>query len=348
MLTNSEKTYMTKAIRILEQEEPMSLVLASSYQLLSSSLFNHEEYHEASVYYEKTARIYEVQLPQSNVLAFVYYSLGNVSSLKRCQDDARQWYVKALEIENIDALNPSLVAEINARLANFSFDDDDGSQSQQYYETALVMASRMIEPGQPNLAAVYNLLGFYVQKQGNRQLAHSYFEKALKLDELHGNVCATAEDYHDLGLVSYEMGQHKEAQKWYKQALNICASITTEMQPFFWTVLAFVSANCYFGMGRILEDEGDYEGSLAHHQKAVDLFEQFGSDRIESILGFDPRPLPTLALMQKKVMQNPFRCFSLNLDPAVWCHVFSKYQNEPQSVYYMLREQPHLFEVTFH
>ena len=110
-----------------------------------------------------------------------------------------------------------------------SYDLGDFEQGKEFYERALIIRLKKLDPGHLDVAISYNNLVNVHSDLGDLEQAKEYYERALtfrlkKLDPDHLNVATC---YNNLGNVHSHLGDLSQAKDYYEHAPTIYLKSST-------------------------------------------------------------------------------------------------------------------------
>jgi len=194
-----------------------------------------EESAPASIYQSLSGKPEELKAMGENYLA-----AGNIGMALR--------YFKAAEARR--PKDPQLLYEIAIAYNRRGFRD----QAKAYLEKALAV--------QPDYAEASNALGALLAEEGKFEEARRAFEKALNNPYYETPQLAA----YNLGSLFFRMGNYREAQKYYQQALDLSPNY----------------ADAHLGLAKTLEALGDYAKAIDEYKETL----QYDPDSVQANFGY--------------------------------------------------------------
>ena len=142
------------------------------------------------------------------------------------------------------------------------------SEALAYLDSARVLQEEHFGLQDPDLAIIYNNMGFVYNEQGNSDKAMEFYNKALKIEELVLNPLSPdlAATYNNIGSVYYAQGDSDKAMEFYDKALKIQEQV---LNP-----LSHALAVAYSNIGLVYLAQGDYDKAMEFLNKALKIDEQ--------------------------------------------------------------------------
>jgi tetratricopeptide (TPR) repeat protein len=119
----------------------------------------------------------------------------------------------------------------------------------------------------PRQAAWIHTLGILAQHRGDYAEAERRYRQALDINERLGNQAGMASGYHQLGRLAQHRGDYAEAERRYQQALDIKEQLGNQADM----------ATSYHQLGILAQDRGDYAEAERRYQQALGIEEQLGN-----------------------------------------------------------------------
>lgn len=345
--------YIQKAVPLYEQKRLFTPIrLADTRFCLGVDSAMDEDYDQAVVHFRKALNVYRRKAANSLDSAKAYVTIGVLLSMLRVdpiqEAEARRGYEKARKIHEANAPGSFELAQTCSVLAGSCYKAGYTTQARKYYEKAWAILRKQYFNGSKDGSAIYRELASYLHLQGgSRQQEKDCYLTALELDEEDApdSNNELAINYFFLGWLSFQDGDSNSAEQWYQQSLRAYLGVGDRKK----LVMAgtdFIAANANYGMGCVHDDRKEYDHSLKYHQRALDIYERLGPQRVEVALHQDPRTLPNIRAIQKKVSLNPCHLVSIGYDlaPMLWCHALAQLQTDVNATYLVLREQPNVVQ----
>ena len=259
-----------RAVDILEQNAPGSLVLASAYNNLSGTYVHLGDHEEAQKYNLKALAIFEQVLPPTDPnLATSYNNVGFTYGALGEHKKALEYKLKALKIKEqvLPSTHPDLALSYNN--VGFTYGHlGDHEKALEYKLKALAIWEQVLMPTHPDLAASYNNVGSTYGHLGDREKALEYQLKALAIREqvlspTHPNLAAS---YNNVGSTYGHLGDHEKALEYQLKALAIREQVLPPTHPDL--------ARSYNNVGGTYGHLGDREKALEYQLKALAIWEQ--------------------------------------------------------------------------
>ena len=182
--------------------------------------------------------------------------------LSRFDNDSAAYYI--LLRADLDTTNAQWQLEAGNFLSDYKA---DFTQSMFLYQRALRNSLEKHGEHHPDVALIYNNIGFVYDSQGDYSRALEMYEQALEISksiygEHHPDV---ATSYNNIGFVYYSQGDYSRALEMYEQALEIRKSIYGEYHP--------GVAAIYNNIGFVYYSQGDYSRALEMFEQALEIYE---------------------------------------------------------------------------
>ena len=224
-----------RAVDILEQNAPGSLVLASAYNNLSGTYVHLGDHEEAQKYNLKALAIFEQVLPPTDPnLATSYNNVGFTYGALGEHKKALEYKLKALKIKEqvLPSTHPDLALSYNN--VGFTYGHlGDHEKALEYKLKALAIWEQVLMPTHPDLAASYNNVGSTYGHLGDREKALEYQLKALAIREqvLPPTHPDLARSYNNVGGTYGHLGDREKALEYQLKALAIWEQSLPEDHP---------------------------------------------------------------------------------------------------------------------
>ncbi len=119
-------------------------------------------------------------------------------------------------------------------------------------------------------AVAYHNLGTIAQRQRQWEQAERHFKQALQIDIEFNDRYSQARTYHHLGMVAQEQRQWEQAEAYYQQALQIYIEFNDRYEQ----------AGTYHQLGTVAQAQRQWEQAEAYYQQALQIYIEF-NDRYE-------------------------------------------------------------------
>ena len=141
-------------------------------------------------------------------------------------------------------------------------------ESLYYYIKILKIRERVLHEDHPDIAEIYNNIGYVYGKLGNHENELDYYLKALGIREkvLSENHPDIATSYNNVGYAYGRLGEHNKALEYCLKALSIQEKVLPENHPA--TAISYINVGCACG------DLGKYEKELEYCLKALAIQEK--------------------------------------------------------------------------
>jgi tetratricopeptide (TPR) repeat protein len=137
-------------------------------------------------------------------------------------EDAQDKWVEAVRI--LDGLGqPVEYAEVQLRLGNFHFREENYDQAQACYERAAERARRKASP--ELYARIQNTRAAVLLQRGKPADALLLFQEAAEIRRSIGNRSGLAQSMHNIAYCHHELGDIQEARRIYEEVLAVRAAI---------------------------------------------------------------------------------------------------------------------------
>jgi tetratricopeptide (TPR) repeat protein len=180
--------------------------LARSHASLGVIYSEKSNYYLALEHYQKALKIYR-EIGQSTSESKALNNIAVVYKSQEKYDKALEYLKEALKLQVQNG--ESTVSVTLTNIGNCYFQTGDYPNALQYYQRAQTEFNRT--PNVRGEALLDTYLGDLHLKQGNRELAESYYRHALEKNESIGHKFGSALALYNLGQLYYESNQYREA-----------------------------------------------------------------------------------------------------------------------------------------
>jgi CHAT domain-containing protein/tetratricopeptide (TPR) repeat protein len=150
-------------------------------------------------------------------------------------------------------------------------DIEEDGQAIKHYQQALEIRRAIFPKNHRLIATTLNNIGVAYASQGQFDKAMEHHKEALAIrQKLHGDNAHpdTAWSMRNIGYVHHRKGEYRQALKLETQAL--------EMRQIYFTKPHPQVADSLHGVGVLLNELGDFAKSLAHYERALDVWDKLG------------------------------------------------------------------------
>ena len=295
---------LTNAIPAIQKLEPWQLK-ASVLDIVGNLLVSLCEYSHALPLLEEARALSSDSEHNGEIhleTAFRWHDVGMVYQKQGDYEKAKEAYKQmsniCLKLHQIDANNSDTYRTLSVgyeRLGVLHLELGNGKEAQSYCEKALVIVEELHERSLSNTGRMRNLLGANYESDiavnyerlgnmhfgfGNGQIAQSYYEKSLAIQEIlcrrnPQNVAYARElavGYSKLGDIYLELGNERKARENYEKRLVITERLCDHNpQDADYMVDLAVS---YERLGDMQNDFGNWKEAQSYHEKALAISEE--------------------------------------------------------------------------
>ena len=160
------------------------------------------------------------------------------------------------------------VAALCNRLGYFLNFRGDYQLAKPYYERALAIREKVLDPDHPDTAISLNNLGRLLREMGNLTEARPFYERALAIfEKVFGpDHSYTAASLNDIGLLLQANGDLVEARPYYERALGINQKALGPDHPY--------TARCLTNLGHLLQAMGNLTAAHPYYERAFAINEK--------------------------------------------------------------------------
>lgn len=178
---------------------------------------------------------------------------------------------RIVNIEKLDETKLKLVEDAVSdclKKHEISKDKIKYSEALAYLDTARVLQEKYFGLQDPDLAKIYNEIGFLYTNKENIDEALKWYNKALLIEEqvLDSLNTALAITYSNIGSVYNKKGDYDEALKWVYKAIKIQEKDSNSLNSNLATI--------YNNIGALLHSKGNLDEALKFYNKALIIREQ--------------------------------------------------------------------------
>lgn len=240
--------------------------------------------------------------PAPNInLPSVYYNLGRAYSAMGDHGKAEKNLLDALALCKEYEASSSIVARCLCKLADIHAARQNATAAEKEYGEALELFEKAdkkdIQYSVDYLSCLNNM-SVFLHDSGRAKEAIALQKKAVaQLEDIPENflplLFLKAEILRNSGNFCSDLKQHEEAEKYYKEALDVCESaISTEGEKDLETMTC--QANTYFNRGNLYDSLDMFEQAEKDFRKSAKLFHKLGEDN----------HLPKFFLSESKSLNN--------------------------------------------
>jgi len=124
-------------------------------------------------------------------------------------------------------------------------------------------------------AGMLHQLGMVAQEQRQYKQAEEYYKKALEIFIRFNDRLEQSEAYHQLGYLAQEQRQYEQAEEYYKKALEIKIEFNDR----------YKQASTYHQLGRVAQEQRQYKQAEEYFKKALEIYIEF-NDRFEQAITY--------------------------------------------------------------
>ncbi|QEE16248.1 tetratricopeptide repeat protein [Promethearchaeum syntrophicum] len=191
-----------------------------------------------------------------NNLGYIYYKKGNFNK-------AVEYFKNSIKIdENLNKFGKTAAAYIN--LGNIYLKKHQYKESIFNYKKIIEYSAKS-KISSEYLSTAYNNIGSAYDALNEKKKASEYYEKALSIDEKHGNISSKAAILNNIGESYREKGDFQTALKYFNDSLKIRESMGTQHE------MATVLNNIAY----IKSSLGEYKEALEFYTKALRIDEKY-------------------------------------------------------------------------
>lgn len=227
-------------------------------------LYSEFKYADCEALASRLVEIAKQAYPANSLeIARAYFMLSHLKEVQGKLDDAVAQCLLAVEIVK-QHNEPEFLSSLFQTLGSLKKNLEQFPEAETYVSTSLSLLETSQSPSKDDLkASAYVIKGEIYAGQGKFDPSEDCFMRALALRRNGQNKGELASCINSLGMLYLTFGRLQEAEKLFKEKLDIDRVLYTEQHP--------ATANSYHNLAAVDEAKGDFTGAKANFLKALSI-----------------------------------------------------------------------------
>ncbi|MGM0546648.1 MAG: CHAT domain-containing protein [Bacteroidota bacterium] len=265
---DTSNQYYQKAADIFEKSESYKDQFRAFYQT-SLNKAEQGEREEASEFLDRAWTIAREHFPDDeNITLRYYHQKGVLAAAEAEYQTALDWYDKGLALADSMEKSTEFSINMNTGRAEVYISQGNYSEAVELLSEAQDRYHQNRVENEQLLSSIYNNRGTAHQNMGEYQTAHTYFDRALELDEQrlphpHPDL---ARRYNNVALVYYYQSDYQRALDHMTNAANVLASFHGEDHR--------LVGVAYNNIGIVYSEIEEFEKATEYLKKSLDIREK--------------------------------------------------------------------------